>query len=124
MRESVAQAGFTEALTFSLCSRDDVSTKIRKSLDSVAAVHISNPKAQEFQVVRTTLLPGEIEQQNEIKSRTYLPILQLPPGLLKTVHANKNLPLPLKLFEISDVVFKDPSKDVGARSVSHDDEQS
>ena len=60
MRESVAQAGFTEALTFSLCSRDDVSTKIRKSLDSVAAVHISNPKAQEFQVVRTTLLPGEL----------------------------------------------------------------
>ena len=61
----------------------------------MAAVHISNPKTLEFQVVRTTLLPG----------------------LLKTVHANKNLPLPLKLFEISDVVFRDPSKDVGARSV-------
>ena len=61
----------------------------------MAAVHISNPKAQEFQVVRTTLLPG----------------------LLKTVHANKTLPLPLKLFEISDVVFREPSKDVGARSV-------
>ena len=95
MRQSVAQAGFTETLTFSLCSRDDVSVKIRKSLDSVAAVHIANPKTQDFQVVRTTLLPG----------------------LLKTVHANKNLPLPLKVFEISDVVFRDPSKDVGARSV-------
>ena len=35
----------------------------------------------------------------------------------KTVHANKNLPLPLKVFEISDVVFRDPSKDVGARQV-------
>ena len=72
MRESVAQAGFTEALTFSLCSRDDVSTKIRKSLDSVAAVHISNPKAQEFQVVRTTLLPGELVSQVESRS-TYFP---------------------------------------------------
>ena len=68
---------------------------IRKPLDSVPTVHISNPKTVDFQVVRTTLLPG----------------------LLKTVHANKNLPLPLKVFEISDVVFRDPSKDVGARSV-------
>ena len=125
MRESVAQAGFTEALTFSLCSRDDVSTKIRKSLDSVAAVHISNPKAQEFQVVRTTLLPGElvclcVSDLVDSRRTCISPTLQLIPGLLKTVHANKNLPLPLKLFEISDVVFKDPSKDVGARSVSHD----
>ncbi len=47
-----------------------------------------------IQVVRTTLLPG----------------------LLKTVHANRNMPLPLKLFEISDVVLKDPSRDVGARN--------
>jgi len=38
------------------------------------------------------------------------------PGLLKTVHANLNMPLPMKLFEISDVVLKDPTKDVGARN--------
>ena len=38
------------------------------------------------------------------------------PGLLKTIQANKNLPLPLKLFEIADVVVKDASKDVGARN--------
>ncbi|WAR14586.1 SYFB-like protein [Mya arenaria] len=30
-----------------------------------------------------------------------------------------SLPLPLKLFEISDVVFKDSSKDVGARNERH-----
>ena len=53
----------------------------------------------------------------------YFPTLKLLPGLLKTVHANKNLPLPLKLFEISDVVFRDPSKDVGARSVSHNEQK-
>ena len=35
MRESVAQAGFTETLTFSLCSRDDVSSKIRKGVESI-----------------------------------------------------------------------------------------
>lgn len=49
------------------------------------AVHISNPKTLEFQVARTTLLPG----------------------LLKTLAANKKMPLPMKLFEISDVVLKD-----------------
>ncbi|TRY73786.1 hypothetical protein TCAL_01940 [Tigriopus californicus] len=94
LREQVAQSGFTEALTFSLCSRDDVSTKLRKDIKDIPAVHISNPKTLEFQVVRTTLLSG----------------------LLKTISANKNLPLPLKLFEISDVVVKDGSKDVGARN--------
>lgn len=40
----------------------------------------------------------------------------LIPGLLKTIQANKNMPLPLRLFEIADIVVKDPSKDVGARN--------
>lgn len=37
-------------------------------------------------------------------------------GLLKTVAANKKLPLPLKLFEISDVVVADSKAEVGARN--------
>ncbi|KAJ8866826.1 hypothetical protein PR048_032687 [Dryococelus australis] len=85
LREEIAQAGFTEALTFSLCSSDDVATKLKKSIQDVPAVHISNPKALEFQVARTTLLPG----------------------VLKTIAANKKMPLPHKLFEVSDVVLKD-----------------
>ncbi|XP_035222020.1 phenylalanine--tRNA ligase beta subunit-like [Stegodyphus dumicola] len=90
----LAQAGFTEALTFTLCSRDDISTKLRNTEELLKAVHISNPKTLEFQVVRTSLLPG----------------------LLKTINANKKMPLPMKLFEISDVVVKDPSMDVRARN--------
>lgn len=93
LREQIAQAGFTEALTFSLCSRDDVSSRLRKEMP-FNAVHIANPKTLEFQVARTTLLPG----------------------LLKTVQANLKMPLPMKLFEISDVVLKDDLKDVGARN--------
>merc|ERR1711972_492619 len=89
-----AQAGLTEALTFSLCSRDDVATKMRKKIEDIPAVHISNPKTLEFQVARTSLLPG----------------------ILKTVQANRKMPLPLRLFEISDVVLKDPLKDVGAKN--------
>ena len=34
----------------------------------------------------------------------------LLPGILKTVAANKKMPLPLKIFEISDVVLKDSNK--------------
>merc|ERR1712025_135879 len=97
LREATAQAGFTEALTFSLCSRDDVATKMRKDIKNIPAVHISNPKTLEFQVARTSLLPG----------------------LMKTVEANRKMPLPLKLFEISDVVLKDAGAEVGARNERH-----
>lgn len=47
------------------------------------------------------------------------------PGLLKTVTANKKMPLPLKLFEISDIVVKDSNMgkkkfiSVNIRDVSH-----
>ncbi|XP_070561623.1 phenylalanine--tRNA ligase beta subunit-like [Ptychodera flava] len=94
LRHEIAGAGFTEALTFALCSREDIADKLNKDLATTKAVHIANPKTAEFQVARTTLLPG----------------------LLKTIASNKNMPLPLKLFEISDIVVQDPDKDVGARN--------
>lgn len=34
------------------------------------------------------------------------------PGLLKTVANNRNMPLPLRLFEIADVVLKDDAKGI------------
>ncbi|KAH8869424.1 Phenylalanine--tRNA ligase beta subunit [Schistosoma japonicum] len=92
IRAEIAQMGFTEALSFSLCSREDISTRLRHKLDDIPAVHISNPKTLDFQVVRTSLLPG----------------------LLHTLSNNRSLPLPLKLFEVQDIVIKDPLKDVGA----------
>uniref|UniRef100_A0AAY5EXZ0 Phenylalanine--tRNA ligase beta subunit n=1 Tax=Electrophorus electricus TaxID=8005 RepID=A0AAY5EXZ0_ELEEL len=94
LRLDLATAGFTEALTFALCSQEDIADKLQKNLKDTKAVHISNPKTAEFQVARTTLLPG----------------------LLKTLAANRKMPLPLKLFEISDVVLRDESTDVGARN--------
>ena len=74
-----------------------MATKMRKKIEDIPAVHISNPKTLEFQVARTSLLPG----------------------LLKTVQANRKMPLPLKLFEISDVVLRDPGAEVGARNQRH-----
>uniref|UniRef100_A0A182R8A1 Phenylalanine--tRNA ligase beta subunit n=1 Tax=Anopheles funestus TaxID=62324 RepID=A0A182R8A1_ANOFN len=94
LREQIAQAGFTEGLTFTLCSRDDIATKMNASIDQIPAVHIANPKTLEFQVVRTTLIPG----------------------LLKTLAANRKMPLPLKLFEVSDVVLADSKTEVGAKN--------
>ncbi|CAH1965807.1 unnamed protein product [Acanthoscelides obtectus] len=95
LRYPIAMAGFTEALTFTLCSKDDISTKLGIELiSSLPAVHISNPKTLEFQVCRTTLLPG----------------------ILKTIASNKKMPLPMRIFEISDVVLKDPDTEVGARN--------
>nr|XP_057936381.1 phenylalanine--tRNA ligase beta subunit isoform X1 [Doryrhamphus excisus] len=94
LRQDLAAAGFTEALNFALCSKEDIADRLGKKISETRAIHISNPKTAEFQVARTTLLPG----------------------LLRTIAANRKMPLPLKLFEISDVVLKDDTKDVGARN--------
>ena len=42
----------------------------------------------------------------------------LLPGILKTISANKRMPLPLKIFEISDVVLKDSNKGLLAELIS------
>ncbi|XP_054003231.1 phenylalanine--tRNA ligase beta subunit [Hylaeus anthracinus] len=97
LRMELACAGFTEALTFSLCSREDIADKLGHKLENIPAVHISNPKTLEFQVARTTLLPG----------------------LLKTLAANKKMPLPQKVFEVSDIVLRDNTVEVGARNKRH-----
>lgn len=61
------------------------------------AVKIANPKTLEFQVVRTSLLPG----------------------LLKTIRENRSHPLPIRVFELSDVVYKDTTKERQARNERH-----
>ncbi|VDO67535.1 unnamed protein product, partial [Haemonchus placei] len=94
LRGEIAAAGWTEALNFALCSREDIASRLRDNKALENAVHISNPKTQEFQVARTSLLPG----------------------LMKTLSSNRDMPLPLKLFELQDVIMKDPSSDVGARN--------
>jgi len=94
LRHSVAECGFTEALTFALCSCHDVADKFGKTIDKIPAVHIANPKAQDFQVGRTSLLPG----------------------LLKTVAGNRGTALPIQLFEISDVILKDLTRETGSRN--------
>lgn len=92
LRLECAMAGFTEILTWALCSRAEVFDNVRVVDDGNTAVSIGNPATAEFEVCRTSLLPGA----------------------LKTLGANKDAPLPVKLFEVSDVILLSSEADVGA----------
>lgn len=87
----IARAGYTEVLTHGLCSLNDNFVALRRPITS-DAVHLSNPANVEYQVVRTTLLPG----------------------LLKTLQHNKSASFTkgFKIFEISDVVVQDATETV------------
>lgn len=63
--------------------------------DGTQVVRLANPKSLEYQVVRTSLLPG----------------------LLKTVRENQSHPLPIKIFEASDVAVKDPASERQSRNI-------
>lgn len=87
IRQEMAFAGYMELLTFSLCSRDDAFLHLQRQ-DNDTAVHIEKPKTVEFQVCRPSLMPG----------------------ILKTLSANKSVPLPFRFFEVADVVMIDNEK--------------
>jgi phenylalanyl-tRNA synthetase beta chain len=93
LRKECAYAGYTEVLAFTLCSHDE-NFKFLNKKDQNEAVLLANPKTIEYQVVRTSLMPG----------------------ILKTIGANKHLPLPLKIFEVSDVVLRDETVERRARN--------
>jgi len=92
LRLEAAMAGYTEILTWALCSRQDNFDAMRCPQQADAAVSIGNPATAEFEVCRTTLLPSA----------------------LKTLGANKENPLPIRLFEVSDVILVAPEKETGA----------
>lgn len=83
MRIEMGNAGFSEGMPFVLCSVKSLTTKLLKESDPRIA-HIGNPKASDFEAGRTTLLPG----------------------LLDSIEENKKNKLPLKMFEIGDVILK------------------
>lgn len=78
----------------SQCSHDENFKFLNRTDDGKTAVSLLNPQTIEFQVVRTSLLPG----------------------LLKTIRENRSLPLPLKVFEVSDICLQDPSQERKARN--------
>lgn len=111
LRVSVANAGWTEAYNWALISKAENFDKLRREpmleelwkpvaepftyCPNAPPVTLGNAKTKEFEIVRTTLLGG----------------------ILKCLASNKHLPMPIKIFELSDVVLQEPTMEVGARNV-------
>lgn len=94
VRVEAAMASWTEALSLVLCSHDENFKWLNRIDDGATVVKLQNPQTLENQVVRTSLLPG----------------------LLKCVRENKHHGGPIKMFEASDVAFKDDTKERKARN--------
>lgn len=94
LRREVALTGFTEVLTFSLCSHAENYSMLKKKDPGNEAVILSNPKTIEFEVVHTSLVPA----------------------MLKTLASNKRMSLPIRIFQVGDVVLRDGSHEIGARN--------
>ena len=97
VRLEAAMAGWSEVMPLILCSHDENFSWLNRKDDGHTAVRLANPKTAEYQVVRTSLLPG----------------------LLKTVRENKHHSVPVKIFEVSDVAFKDTSLERKSRNERH-----
>jgi len=97
LRLEAAMAGWTECLPLILCSHAENFAFLNRPDDGTTAVKLANPKTAEYQVVRTSLLPG----------------------LLKTLRENKHHGVPIRIFEVSDVAFKDASRERKSRNERH-----
>ncbi|GAA5891773.1 hypothetical protein JCM6882_006202 [Rhodosporidiobolus microsporus] len=95
LRRLCTEASWTEVLPLILCSHDENFKFLNRKDPGDLAVVLANPKTIEYQIVRTSLLPG----------------------MLKTVRENRKHALPLRIFEVSDIVVKDPREERQARNV-------
>jgi len=75
IRSEIAMAGFTEVLTWILCSHEENFSMVSRKDDQKTAVVIGNPRSSDFEIARTSLLPG----------------------ILKTMGHNKDHPRPIKV---------------------------
>lgn len=97
IRIEAAMAGWTEVMPLVLCSYAENFDHLNRSDVDIRAVKLANPKTAEYQVVRTSLLPG----------------------LLKTIRENKHHSVPIKIFEVGDIAFQDLSLERKSRNVRH-----
>jgi len=97
LRLESAAAGWTEVLPLILCSHDENFAYLNRKDDGKTAIKLANPKTAEYQLVRTSLLPG----------------------LLKTISSNKHHSVPMKIFEVSDVGFIDMQQERKSRNERH-----
>lgn len=94
LRHEMAQAGYIESLTCALVSIKENYSCLRYQPNLDEAVQLSNPKTLEYELVRTSLIPG----------------------LMKTLNSNQNERIPQKIFEISDCARISAESDTGAKN--------
>mmetsp|Transcript_58316 Transcript_58316/g.94342 ORF Transcript_58316/g.94342 Transcript_58316/m.94342 type:complete len:629 (+) Transcript_58316:88-1974(+) len=111
IRQELAMAGHTECMNWALLSRKENFVQMKREEkpeelwkssarpyeynSSAMSASIRDPKTKEFEVLRTSMLPG----------------------ILKCLANNKQLPPPIRLFEVGDVVIQEPTQEVGCRNV-------
>jgi len=82
-------------LTSCLISKKNNYTNLNLPIDADQCVTLANPKTLEYEMVRTSMIPG----------------------LLMTLQENKKEQIPQKVFEISDCSVLMPDSETGARNV-------
>jgi phenylalanyl-tRNA synthetase beta chain len=97
VRQESALCGWSEVMPLILCSHDENFAWLNRKDDGNTAVRLANPKTAEYQIVRTSLFPG----------------------ILKTIRENRKHSLPIKVFEASDVAFKDMRLERKAKNERH-----
>jgi phenylalanyl-tRNA synthetase beta chain len=97
VRLEASMAGWSEVMPLILCSHEENFAWLNRKDDGTQAIRLQNPKSSEYQIVRTSLLPG----------------------LMKTIRENRHRPLPLKIFEVSDVGLKAMELERKARNERH-----
>jgi len=95
-RSVMTGLGFSEIMTLNLQSLERHFEKLEIAAENNHVV-VANPKTIEQKVLRTHLMTG----------------------LLETLHKNKRRPLPLRLFEIGNVVSIDDSAETGVEESRH-----
>ncbi|OEH80095.1 phenylalanyl-tRNA synthetase beta [Cyclospora cayetanensis] len=112
LRTLLTSLGFTECLTFALCSAEDNAQAIRKPLHP----HFeptTNYDPLEHQWLGMPVLLSNAKTRELTETRT-----QLISGLLKSLANNVGRrEMPIRLFEVGDVVIRDDRTETGSRNL-------
>eukprot|EP00808_Paulinella_micropora_P032230 g82016.t1 len=81
-------------LTWALVSHDEAFKFLRRKDPGGFAVRLASPKTIEFEITRPSLLGS----------------------ILKVFRSNKKAPLPMRIFEVGDVVFQSSEAETGAKN--------
>ena len=93
LRQEIARCNYSEVLTEVLVSMEENYDKLQKPRDDRCVI-LAAPKSRDFEIGRTSVMPG----------------------LLKSLRTNRSAALPVRIFQIDDVLLRDASSETGARN--------